>query len=110
VFEGIALRAVQLVDAFARSSGVGRVSIDGGLSRSSYFTRFLANALGREIHVAEEADLTLIGMLKLCAAAANIQIPLAQGWREVAPEAMDFKAVKRRFADAVSRTLGWQEV
>src|ERR1700692_556333 len=108
VFEGIALRAAQLVDAFAQSSGVGRVSIDGGLSRSLYFTQFLANALGREIHVAEDADLTMIGLLKLCAAAANMQIPLAQEWRTVAPEAMEFTAIKRRFADAVSRTLGWQ--
>jgi glycerol kinase len=109
VFEGIALRAVQLVDAFAQSSGVGRVSIDGGLSRSAYFTRFLANALGREIHVAEDADLTMIGLLKLCAAAGGVQIRVMQEWRRVAPEGIAFGGIKRRFADAVSRTLGWKE-
>jgi glycerol kinase len=109
VFEGIALRAAQLIDAFAGFSGLGRVSIDGGLSRSRYFTQFLANALGREIHVAEDADLTMIGLLKLCAAAATLQIPVAQEWHSVTPDAGDFTVVKRRFANAVSRTQGWLE-
>lgn len=106
VFEGIALRAAQLVEAFAKISGIGRVSIDGGLSRSAYFTQFLANALGREIWVAEDADLTVMGLLKLCA--QGVAVP--QAWRAVAPEAVDFAGTKRRFADFVERTRGWVEV
>jgi glycerol kinase len=105
VFEGIALRAAQLVEVFAGTSGIGRVSIDGGVSRSVYFTQFLANALGREIFVAGDADLTVIGMLKFCA--AGVVVP--QAWRVVAPEAVDFTGIKRRFADAVARTRGWEE-
>lgn len=107
VVEGIALRAAQLIGAFAKLSGVGRVSIDGGLSRSIYFARFLANALGRKISVAESADLTAIGVLQLCTALAAKPAQVLPKWREVVPEGASFDQIHSRFADAVTRMRGW---
>ena len=107
VVEGIALRAAQLVDAFADGFVVGRLSIDGGLSRSRYFTQFLANAVGRELAVSQQADLTAAGILKLCAVAAEVVFPLQSVWRAVAPNISDFNKVRARFADAVERSRGW---
>jgi glycerol kinase len=104
VVEGIALRAAQLAGAFAKMSGIGRVSIDGGLSRSVYFTGFLANALGRKIMVAQSADLTAIGLLQLCAREPARILPQ---WREVEPDGSDFGRIHLRFADAVTRMRGW---
>jgi len=100
--EGIALRAAQLVDAFAAVAPVKRISIDGGLSRSGKFSQFLANATGRTIHVADHADLTALGILGLCGGVAQ-----TQGWRAVPPDGQDFAEIRRRFADAVERTRGW---
>ncbi len=107
VVEGIALRAAQLATAFGQISGVGRVSIDGGLSRSAYFTQFLANALGRNISVADSADLTAIGMLQLCGAAHGHPRPTLHQWRVVVPEATNFEPLRAQFAYAVERTRGW---
>jgi glycerol kinase len=103
VIEGIALRAAQLAGAFAAVAPLGRISIDGGLSQNSYFARFLANAIGREIAVADHADLTAIGMLQLCTG-APAAVPAT---RLVVPDGTDFDPVRRRFADAVERTRGW---
>jgi glycerol kinase len=108
VFEGIALRAAQLVAAFAGQFPLGRVSVDGGLSQGKYFTQFLANALGRELHIAQQADLTVTGVLQLCAAGLDAPVALDQTWRLATPDGQDLAAVKRRFADAVERTRGWE--
>jgi glycerol kinase len=107
VMEGIALRAAQLVGAFAKVSGIGRVSIDGGLSKSVYFTRFLANALGRKIMVAESADLTAIGLLQLCTALAAKPAQVSPQWRQVEPDGSSFDQIHSRFAEAVTRMRGW---
>lgn len=103
VLEGIALRAAQLVDAFAAIAPVNRISIDGGLSQSTRFSQFLANATGRTIHVADHADLTALGMLGLCGGGPV----LGQDWRAVPPDGQDFVETRRRFADAVERARGW---
>jgi glycerol kinase len=107
VVEGIALRAAQLVGAFAKVTGVGRISIDGGLSRSVYFTQFLANALGWKINVAESADLTVTGMLQLCSVLAAKPAQVLPQWREVEPDGAGFEQIHSRFADAVTRMRDW---
>ncbi len=107
VVEGIALRAAQIVAAFATAAPVGRVSIDGGLSQSGYFRQFLANVLGREISVAGSSDLTAIGMLGLCATRLGAAAGLPGHWDLVTPEAGDSAALRVKFADAVERVRGW---
>jgi glycerol kinase len=109
VVEGIALRAAQLAGAFAQVSPLARVSIDGGLSRSAYFTQFLANALAHPISVATSADLTAIGMLQLCEALENAPRPTEQNWHMIPPDAGDFTPIHAQFADVVERTRGFQD-
>ena len=107
VVEGIALRAAQIVAAFAKAGPVGRVSIDGGLSRSAYFRQFLANVLGREISVADSSDLTAIGMLRLCTTSLSTPPNLVSDWHRIAPESGDSAAIRSKFEDAVERVRGW---
>ncbi|WP_348384864.1 FGGY-family carbohydrate kinase, partial [Streptococcus pneumoniae] len=67
VLEGIALRAGEVVTTFADYLGnVRRIAVDGGLTQDESFVRFLANALGRPVEVADSADVTAIGVLCLC--------------------------------------------
>ena len=107
VLEGVALRAAQLVDAFAAGSTIGRISIDGGLSRSRGFTRFLANALGQPIEVAETPDLTASGIIGLCGAAGPEPPRPRTRWRTMEPGAAGLQDIRRRFADAVERSRSW---
>lgn len=64
VLEGVALRAVELVEALAGESAA-EVSVDGGLTKNATFLQFLADALGRPLRVAETAELTGLGAAEL---------------------------------------------
>ncbi len=64
VLEGVALRAVELLDALGVDPALP-VSIDGGLSRNACFAQFLADALGRPVRRQAEADLTALGAAEL---------------------------------------------
>ena len=56
LLEGIALRAAEVIDAMAELTPLGNmISIDGGLTKNSYFNRFLANALQRTLIVQESS-------------------------------------------------------
>ncbi len=107
VVEGIALRAAELAGAFAKVSPLARISIDGGVSRSAYFTQFLADAAGCAISVAASADLTALGMLRFCEAVENVSRPEGQDWRVVRPRAGDFSAIHARFRQAVACVRGY---
>ena len=104
MLEGIALRAAQLARALAAALGrQGRICVDGGLTRHPYFTRFLADGLGRPIEVATNADLTAFGVARLCAVGLG-RTPPAPSFRSVEPQAPLSDALHERFADAVERT------
>lgn len=69
VLEGIALLTAGLIDAAEASIGrIEEISIDGGLSQSDYFARFLANASGRTVCVPAMHEMTSLGLAELCGA------------------------------------------
>jgi glycerol kinase len=106
VLEGVALRAAELVAIFAAALGgvLRRLSVDGGLTRSAAFTRFLADALGRPIEVCEEPDITARGLAALCGVAAVDSPPRA---RTVVPGSLLDEAIFAQFSEAVRRASGW---
>lgn len=67
VLEGIAMLTVGLINAAADVIHTeGAISIDGGLSQSTYFARFLASACERRIIVPATHELTALGLAELC--------------------------------------------
>lgn len=106
LLEGIALRTAEVVRAMdARVPVGGRISVDGGLTRSRYFLRFLANALVREIACPEFDELTAFG----CAAlAAGGEVARPGAVRIVAPDGTDSAPWRDRFAEAVRRAKAWR--
>jgi len=64
VLEGIALRAVELIESLPTSSDKP-ISVDGGLSEISSFVRFFADALGRPVRLSESPDVTALGAAEL---------------------------------------------
>jgi glycerol kinase len=109
VLEGIALRSAELLRAMeARLGGVRRIGVDGGLSRSGFFNRFLAAALGRPIDVAGSADMTALGVLHLCLAATGRDERPGPGVAlRVEPEGPLDAGLRERFGRAVALSRDW---
>jgi glycerol kinase len=109
--EGIALATVDVIGAMDGEVVLGStLSIDGGLSRSPYFTQFLADALQRRVVTQSFDELTGLGCAALAALALNGELPPLQGESSV----LDGRPGKgsnwrSKFADAVSRCRGWRQ-
>jgi glycerol kinase len=106
VLEGIALRTAEVVSAMhARVPIGGRISVDGGLTRSAYFVRFLTNVLQREVACPAFDELTAFG----CAAlAAGCEVARPGAVQVVAPDVADVAGWHATFSKAVSRAKGWR--
>lgn len=110
--EGIALRSAQVIDAIAIGrANQGVLSIDGGLSRSRYFSQFLANVLQCAVMTRDFDELTAFGAAALSARAQNGR-DLTLKAREYlyTPTCSATVAIeyKKRFADALNRVKNWR--
>lgn len=108
MLEGVALRTAEVVEAMAASLKLSpRISIDGGLTRSTYFRQFLADALGKVLDIPANDELTAYGAAALAAQGLGLTLPLSPVAQEITPR-NDASTWRRRFADAVSRAKGWR--
>ncbi|MBS9479069.1 FGGY family carbohydrate kinase [Ancylobacter radicis] len=104
--EGIALLTVGLIDAAAAHVGsIQTLSIDGGLSQSGYFTRFLAAASGRAVRVPALHEMTALGLAELCGADVGAARAAAH---VLQPDGSVTGEHHRRFAEAVARSRDWR--
>lgn len=111
LLEGVALRAVEVVEAMGRHGGRGAaISIDGGLSQNPYFGQFLANALARQVFVASSTDLTGLGIARMAmiGAGATRLPPLPTPTQSFAPVDPLPANLHSRFGIAVLRAKGWK--
>jgi glycerol kinase len=108
--EGIALLTVDVIDAMAWRIPVAQnLSIDGGLSRSPYFAKFLADALGREVVAQSFDELTSLGCASLAAMALGVALPRpASGAVSYTPDDCQRQRWRERFGQAVSRSRSWR--
>lgn len=106
VLEGIAMLTVGLIEAAAADIGpIERLSIDGGLSQSTYFGRFLAAASGREICVPAFHEMTALGLAGLC----GVDVGFAHGAAtRLVPDGSVSPADHQRFAAAAGKSLRWR--
>jgi glycerol kinase len=108
ILEGIAFRAAEVIAAMNELvPAEGPLSIDGGLSRNPYFTRFLAEVLERDVHVATNPELTGTGTAQLAALACGREVPASGGATVVSPQQAR-SALLTRFAEAVKVSRAWQ--
>lgn len=107
VLEGIALLTVRLIEAAQAVAPIGdTISIDGGLSNSRYFARFLAAASGRTICVPAIRELTALGLAELC----GINIAARRNDAEIfTPDGSVDAADHARFARAIGNARGWRD-
>lgn len=111
VLEGVALRAAEVIAAMAELTPLeNRISVDGGLTKNSYFNRFLANALGKTIIVQDSSELTGFGTARLAMlgkGAASLP-PMPAPRTEIHSEAPLGPELKWRFTKAISRSRNWK--
>ena len=111
LLEGIALRAAEVIDAMAELTPLGNmISIDGGLTKNSYFNRFLANALQRTLIVQESPELTGLGTARMAMRGAGLKSlpPLPEPRASLKPDAPLGRELKQRFSEAVKRAKNWK--
>ena len=88
VLEGVAFRMAEVMTAVEASQPLADpVSIDGGMSRNPWFCQFLADTLGREVLVSDEAEQTALGTGGLAAEGAGLPMVLPRRGRTVTPQA-----------------------
>ncbi len=106
LLEGIALLTVRLIEAAQTVVPIGdTISIDGGLSNSRYFARFLAAASGRTICVPAMRELTALGLAELC----DIDVAARRNDGETfTPDGSVEAADHARFARAIDNARGWR--
>lgn len=111
LLEGITLRAAEVIEAMnARVPIASRISIDGGLTRSSYFVQFLADQLQRELETSSFDERTAFGTACFAARAMGADLPLPSSAESqlITPRHIDRDHDRARFSAAVERCRGWR--
>jgi glycerol kinase len=81
------------------------ISIDGGMTRNPWFCQFLADALGREVVVSDEPELTALGTAMLAAEGIGQRIDRKASGARLSPRPVpaDWAATFAAARDAVQR-------
>ncbi|KFB09306.1 FGGY family carbohydrate kinase [Nitratireductor basaltis] len=105
ILEGVALRSCQVMEAMDRCVPLAHgICIDGGMSRNTYFTQFLADVSGRTISPAIMPEVTGLGTICLAGDAPGIAYDAAVPCGSIQPK-RDLRHLLPRFADIVSLSL-----
>ena len=112
VFEGVAQRAADLLEAAEADSGhrIERVRVDGGMSQNPVFIQILADTLGRTVELCPVPEGTALGAAVL----AGRALGQWSSWQEVA-DSWSPRAVvepqgtvdRERWHEAVRRAARW---
>jgi glycerol kinase len=114
LLEGVALLAEKVTAAIDKLSPLAPVlSIDGGLTRNRYFTRFLADAMNKRVRVPSSAELTGLGAAQLAMIGAGLADldtlpPAPPPKAEIAPTAPLSADLHANFGEAVARSRNWR--
>jgi glycerol kinase len=114
LLEGVALLAEKVMAAIDMLSPLAPVlSVDGGLTRNRYFTRFLADVMNKRVRVPSSAELTGLGAAQLAMIGAGLAHldtlpPSPPAQAEIAPSAPLAADLHLRFAEAVARSRDWR--
>ena len=114
LLEGVALLAQTVMVAIDKLSPLAPVlSVDGGLTRNRYFTRFLADAMNKRVRIPSSAELTGLGAAQLAMIGAGLAEPdtlppSPMPKAEIAPAAPLAAELHARFTEAVERSKAWR--
>ncbi len=114
VLDGVAQRAVDLVEAAEADTGLAieALRVDGGMSTNPTFVRSLADLSRRRVEVSPVADATMLGAAFLAGLAVGTWADVDEAaalWSPqlVAEPEVDRSADRAQWAEAVQRSSGW---
>ena len=114
LLEGVALLAEKVMAAIDKLSPLAPVlSVDGGMTRNRYFTRFLADAMNKRVRVPSSAELTGLGAAQLAMIGAGLAEPDTlppppPPKAEIAPGVPLSADLHARFSMAIERSKAWR--
>ncbi len=114
LLEGVALLAEKVMAAIDKLSPLAPVlSVDGGMTRNRYFTRFLADTMNKRVRVPSSAELTGLGAAQLAMIGAGLAEPDTlppppPPKAEIAPTAPLAADLHARFDAAIERSKAWR--
>jgi glycerol kinase len=109
ILEGVAFRSQQLIGALARQHDLnGPLLIDGGMCQNPYFVQFLCDLLGREVHRADNPEMTAFGTARLVSDHLGAGGFLMPNFATYRPK-QDLRPMMARFSKAVDLSLGWAD-
>lgn len=108
LLEGIAFQTAALVREMANAVPLGQLSIDGGLSGSGYFTRFLAQVCEREIRTSPFPERTAFGAASLAALALGETLPPVIAEETVIRPGPPMPGWHETFARGIERAGNWR--
>lgn len=106
VLEGIAMLTAKLIETADKSLPLDdQISIDGGLSQSAYFARFLASACQKHITASSMYELSALGLARLC----GLDVSAMRGdMTTYAPGDLVSAQDHAVFAAAIDRARAWR--
>jgi glycerol kinase len=112
VLEGVAHRAVDLVEAAEADGGteIGALRVDGGMTANSVFVQALANASQRPVEVSRVREATTLGAAFLAGLAVGVWSDVdecAATWTPGAVVSPTRRLDRARWLDARERAQGW---
>ena len=114
VLDGVAQRAVDLVEAAEADTGLAieALRVDGGMTTNPTFVRLLADLSRRPVEVSPVADATMLGAAFLAGLAVGLWNDVddaAALWSPqlVAEPEVDRSEDRERWAEAIERSSGW---
>ena len=112
VFEGVANRAADLLEAAEADSGyhIERIRADGGMSKNPVFIQILADTLGRTVELCPVPEGTALGAAVLAGRALgqwSSWQEVADSWSPRAVVAPQAAADRQRWHEAVQRASRW---
>jgi glycerol kinase len=114
VLDGVAHRAVDLVEAAERDTGldIGALRVDGGMSANPTFIQALADLSRRAVEVSPVTDATTLGAAFLAGLAVGVWNDIGDAVSLWQPQSIiepggDRSADRARWADAIGRAAGW---
>ena len=110
ILEGIAHMSATLVSAVNDTIPLGdTLSVDGGLSNSPYFVRFLADVTGKRLRLGRTVELTALGVALMVSGDTPAESGIQGGGRIYEPRGELLESETKRFSEAVRRARSWRE-
>ena len=87
-FEAIAFSTKAIIETIEKTINlqINELKIDGGLSKSSFFSQYLADLIGKKVKASKNSEMTSLGVAKLSLEKSGISPDIKNSYNEYNPK------------------------